>query len=89
MDHVNSDDDGNYIVGNVPTGSTYIVKPVKEINIRNGISTSDMVILNKHLLGIKPITSPYQLVACDINNNKAISVGDDSRAGRIMEVYPI
>jgi len=76
MDHVNSDDDGRFLVENIPTGNTYTVEPVKNINVRNGITTADMVVLNKHLLGIKTISSPYKLIACDINNSGSISVGD-------------
>ena len=36
----------------------------------------DIVILQKHLLGIKKIKSPYDLIAADANNDKKLSASD-------------
>lgn len=75
MPGVNTDDNGFYMVQQVPAGN-YDIEPEKEINVRNGISGLDMVGLNRHLLGTRFFTSPYQIIAADVNNNENVSVGD-------------
>lgn len=43
---------------------------------RNGVSTLDLVRIQKHLLGIEPITNPYDLIAADANNSASVSAID-------------
>ncbi len=43
---------------------------------RNGVSTLDLVRIQKHLLGIEPLTSPYDLIAADANNSQSVSAID-------------
>lgn len=54
----------------------YLIKPVKDIDIRNGVTTADIVAINSHLLGIQPIKSNYKRIAADANNDKRISTSD-------------
>lgn len=42
----------------------------------NGVNTYDLLLMERHLLGIKPLTSPYKLIAADINNNCEVSIAD-------------
>lgn len=43
---------------------------------KNGISTLDLVKIQKHLLGIAPLDSPYQYIAADANNSQNVSAID-------------
>jgi hypothetical protein len=43
---------------------------------RNGVSTLDLVRIQKHLLGIEPLTSPYDVIAADANNSESVSAID-------------
>jgi hypothetical protein len=43
---------------------------------RNGVSTLDLVRIQKHLLGIEPLTSPYDVIAADANNSASVSAID-------------
>jgi len=43
---------------------------------RNGVSTLDLVRIQKHLLGIEPLSSPYDLIAADANNSESVSAID-------------
>lgn len=45
-------------------------------NFRNGITTADVVQINKIILGINVSTSPYKRIAADINNDRKISTSD-------------
>ena len=42
----------------------------------NGVSTLDLVKIQKHLLGIDQLSSPYKLIAADANNSESISALD-------------
>jgi hypothetical protein len=44
--------------------------------ILNGISTLDLVLITKHILGTQILKTPQALLAADVNNNGAISIAD-------------
>jgi hypothetical protein len=56
--------------------STFLVSGYKDDNFLNGITTLDLVIIQKYLLGIKKITDPYKIIAADATNNGKISAAD-------------
>ncbi|MBT8190941.1 MAG: T9SS type A sorting domain-containing protein, partial [Bacteroidia bacterium] len=39
----------------------------------NGVSTLDILLIQRHILGITFLNSPYKMIAADINNDKEIS----------------
>ena len=41
-----------------------------------GISTLDLVLIQKHLLGLKPLDTPERIIAADINGSGSISAAD-------------
>ena len=59
---VNTSDNGTFAF---VTGSdkNYIVAPSKDSNPLNGVTTLDLVIIQKHLLGLNSIDNPYLLLA--------------------------
>ncbi|MEL6274125.1 MAG: hypothetical protein AAFU03_03325, partial [Bacteroidota bacterium] len=60
----------------VPGGNAYTVHAYKNDDTREGLSTIDMVILQRHIIGTEIITDPYLLVAADINGDGSYSVQD-------------
>jgi hypothetical protein len=42
----------------------------------NGVSTFDLILITKHILGLKPLETPHQLIAADINRSGSISTLD-------------
>ena len=46
------------------------------MDVANGVSTYDMVLIRLHILGVEDLTSPYQLIAADANNSGSISTLD-------------
>jgi HYR domain/Dockerin type I domain/Proprotein convertase P-domain len=58
------------------SGSKYTVTPVLDKNPLNGVSTLDLVLMSKHILGVQPLTSNYQWIAADVNKNGTISTAD-------------
>jgi hypothetical protein len=72
-----SDGQGAYMFPNmVPLGSDYTVTPTHDINPLNGVSTYDLVLMSKHILGLEPLGSPYKMIAADANKSNSITTFD-------------
>jgi len=68
---------GSYgFVHSVPVFSNYKVTPTKDDNPLNGITTYDLVLISKHILGIQPLGSPYKMIAADANMSNSITTFD-------------
>jgi HYR domain len=68
--------DGSWAFPSLPINGNYVVKPSKIENPLNGITVFDMVKLQKHVLNIEKLASPYLLIAADINHNGAVTTAD-------------
>lgn len=55
---------------------TYTITPFKDINHNNGVSTFDLVTINKHIIDVERLDSPYKQIAADVNKSGSISVLD-------------
>lgn len=42
----------------------------------NGLSTFDLVLMSKHILGIDTLDSPYKIIAADINKSNSVTTFD-------------
>ena len=72
-----TDDEGEYRLPTaVDTLLDWIVIPTKTGDEPDGVSTLDLVKIQKHLLGIEEFDSPYKRIAADANNNMDISATD-------------
>ena len=58
------------------TGADYTVTPVKDMNPLNGVSTFDLVLISKHILGHQAFDSPYKYIAADVNKSGTITAFD-------------
>jgi uncharacterized repeat protein (TIGR01451 family) len=70
-----TDDNGNYAV-QVPVGGSYVVRPEYDLDPLNGVSTLDAVLIVRHIDGSEPLTSPYQIIAADVDRNSIINAQD-------------
>ncbi len=61
---------------NLHMGGDYTITPEKDMNPLNGVSTFDLVLLRKHVLGTDLLDSPYKLIAADVNNSGSITTFD-------------
>ena len=55
---------------------SYSITPVKDDNPSNGLTTYDLVLISKHILGIESLNSPYKMVAADANRSGSITTFD-------------
>ncbi len=76
--------DGNFMFPNLTGGTNYTVTPEKDSNHGNGISTFDLIIMQKHILGIQPLDSPYKIIAADVNKSETISTVDIVELRRLI-----
>ena len=53
-----------------------IFSPEKNTKPLNGVTTLDIVAIQKHLLGINNFDSPYKFIAADVNNSQSVSAID-------------
>ena len=68
--------DGYFVFPGMPLGGEYTVRPVRNGDPKNGVTTLDLVRIQKHLLGIKTFTNPYQYIAADANNSQTVTAID-------------
>lgn len=68
-----TDDSGGYAFANMPVGGSYVIDPVMDTNYLNGVSTVDLIMIQRHILGIQRLDSPYKLIAADVNNNERVN----------------
>jgi hypothetical protein len=72
-----SDPQGLYAFSNaLPLASAYTVTPWKDDLHANGVSTYDLVLISKHILGLEPLSSPYKMIAADANKSNSITTFD-------------
>ena len=72
-----SQTDGRYNFTNVPEGYNYELKGKDNITTcAMGVTTADIVKIQKHILGISKFNTAYQYIAADANNSQSISASD-------------
>ena len=73
---VRSSEDGKFIFDNLEMYADYSIAPRFDENPLNGVSTLDLVLIQRHILGIQTLDSPYKLIAADVNNSQRITAAD-------------
>lgn len=71
-----TDENGQYVFENMTGSDDYEVSPVLDGYPLAGVSTLDLVIIQQHILALNRITSPYKLLAADVNNSNSITALD-------------
>jgi hypothetical protein len=72
----NTEQAGMYEFDVVQNGYDYTVTPFLDENPLNGVTTFDLVLITKHILGVQTIDSPYKLIAADANSSGSITTAD-------------
>jgi hypothetical protein len=72
----NSNENGDYMFEDLPMHQPYIITPGMESDWLNGVSAWDMVLIQRHILGLENFDSPYKMIAADVNNSGSISASD-------------
>ncbi|MCK6693790.1 MAG: hypothetical protein L6Q97_17045, partial [Thermoanaerobaculia bacterium] len=70
---------GRYLIDPCPmTGVARRILPDRNFgnDPLNGVTTLDLVLINKHILGVSKFENPFQLIAADANNSASVTTFD-------------
>ncbi len=71
-----TDVSGAYLFEQLDGYNTYFLKGYKNDDVLNGVSAIDLILIQKHLLGISPFTSLHQYIAADVNHSGTVNALD-------------
>lgn len=71
-----TDNAGFYSFGSIPPSIDLTMQPYKNDELLNGVSTLDIIYIQKHILGLDPFDEPMQFIAGDVNHDEKISGSD-------------
>lgn len=69
-------DDGGYVFNEVPMGNEYSLVPHKDDEHMKGVSTLDLVLIQRHILAMDMLDTPYDIIAADVNGSERVSSAD-------------
>lgn len=73
----------------IASGSNYALRADRTDGILNGVTTLDIALMSKHILDIQLFTSPYRIIAADVNRDGELSGIDMLQTRRvILRVLP-
>ena len=74
--HYMTDQNGQYAFENLAMYEDFNLVPTFQDDILNGISTIDILYIQRHILGIEKLDTPYKIIAADVNNSETVSAVD-------------
>jgi len=79
-----TDESGYYQFFNVSETADYQVSATRNDNPTNGVSTLDLVLIQRHILGFADLGSPYKIIAADINHSENLSAADITELRKVI-----
>ncbi len=76
VNQIITNNNGNYTINNLLGCETYTLTPQRNDFPLNGVTTFDLVLMSKHILGIDTLDSPYKMIAADANKSGSITTFD-------------
>ncbi|MBX7162113.1 MAG: T9SS type A sorting domain-containing protein [Saprospiraceae bacterium] len=84
LDQAMTNDQGHYAFPTMNTTKEYLLKPTFNKDFLNGVSTKDIVKIQKHILGIEEFSDPADMIAADPNNSKSVTARDISELRKLI-----
>lgn len=75
-DMYTTDGTGMYQFLDLPVGDDYTVSPILDMDHINGVTTYDLVMISKHILGVDLLNTTFQMIAADANNSGTVTTFD-------------
>ena len=79
-----TDEEGKYSFEDMELGSSYGVRPYKNDEVLNGVSTGDIVKIQKYLLDKEDISSGYKMLAADVNGSGSVTASDITTLRKVI-----
>ena len=68
--------DGNFAISHVPGCGAESLDISKDGELLAGVTTYDLVLMSKHILGMELLDTPYKYIAADVNHSGSITTLD-------------
>ena len=68
--------DGMYGQTFMTNANLLYVTPIKDCDPLNGVTTFDLVLISRHILGVQALNSPYKIIAADANHSNSVTTFD-------------
>lgn len=81
---VKSNDTGAYMHDQMLDNVPYILFPEKTGEFLNGVTTLDIVLIQRHILGIEPLKDMRLLIAADVNSDGKVTASDLSEIRKLI-----
>jgi hypothetical protein len=94
---LNIDEGGGYSVNSAADGSYAIELPAShagevtltpnyatDVPVANGVTTADITLIRRHVLGLTPLDSPYKVLAGDVNGSDSVTTADITLIRRLI-----
>ena len=85
--------EGRYAFSNVGMAESYEITASRDDDYLNGVSTLDLVLIQRHILGLATLDSPYKVIAADVDGSDHVSAIDLVHLRRLIlgqvEEFPI
>ena len=77
--------DGSYKIEGPKAGSVTL-SPIlsTDIPVANGVTTADITLIRRHVLGLAPLDSPYKVLAGDVNGSDSVTTADITLIRRLI-----
>lgn len=83
-DTVSTDANGNFVFNNLTAGQSFVVKPLPYDDPSNGVTTYDLVLLNRHILNLEPLDSPWKILSGDLNGSNTLTTFDIAEGRKVV-----
>ncbi len=75
---------GSYAFGDLHMYHSYVITPTYDLDVLNGVSTKDIVKIQRHILGLELFNTPYKHIAADVNKSGSVTARDISEIRRLI-----
>ena len=79
-----TNDSGQYSFTQNPLNQNYLIKPSYVDMMLNGVSTLDLVHIQRHILSLASLDSPYKVLAADFNRDQSVTAADIVKLRQII-----
>ena len=71
-----TNEQGDYVIEDVSINEIVSIVPSRDLNPLNGVSTFDIVVASKHILGLQPFDTADKYLAMDVNRSGSVTAFD-------------
>lgn len=79
-----TDLNGDYLISLPYQTGNFVLKPTKNINKTNGLTSADVTAIQQHITNISPLPVPFKRIAADVNKSNSITSLDATLVNQVL-----